>query len=108
MKKTTDEDKPLLVINRKKGFIIILYDIFYMLWMSATAIVGYLCIQLDNVIPNITGYILVIFTPYAYFCMYNLRQIDCYEDYLVIKRSLCSQTIYYNKLKDYKQLLQEP
>ena len=66
MEKDTIE-KPIFIMKRKKGIIIILYYIFANLWDLATAFVFVIFMTLDNIIPNIMGFLFLIFMPYQFF-----------------------------------------
>ncbi|GKH60835.1 hypothetical protein CE91St25_11710 [Campylobacter ureolyticus] len=66
MEKDTIE-KPIFIMKRKKGIIIILYYIFATLWDLATAFVFVIFMTLDNIIPNIMGFLFLIFMPYQFF-----------------------------------------
>ncbi|MCZ6158018.1 hypothetical protein [Campylobacter ureolyticus] len=66
MEKDTIE-KPIFIMKRKKGIIIILYYIFATFWDLATAFVFVIFMTLDNIIPNIMGFLFLIFMPYQFF-----------------------------------------
>lgn len=100
MKKNTIE-KPIFIMKRKKEIIIVLYYIFAILWDLATAFVCIIFMTLDNIVPNVIGLVFLIFMPYLFFCMFDIKSITCYEDYFVIKRTLCSKKFFYDNVKDY-------
>ncbi|PSM51995.1 putative membrane protein [Campylobacter blaseri] len=99
MEKTTDEDKPLLVINRKKDFKVVLYEIFYLIWVIVTAFVSlFFMALLHNAISTIIGYSLLILILWHFFCVFSIKQILCYDEYFLIKRLFYTKKIYYNTL----------
>ncbi|MDU7070846.1 hypothetical protein [Campylobacter ureolyticus] len=66
MEKDTIE-KPIFIMQRKKSLIIVLYYIFATLWDLATAFVCVIFMTLDNIIPNIMGFLFLVFIPYQFF-----------------------------------------
>ena len=89
MEKDTIE-KPIFIMKRKKGIMIVLYYIFATFWDLATAFIGIIFMTLDNIIPNIMGFLILVFIPYRFFCMFDIKEVVCYEDYLLIKRKFFS------------------
>ncbi|ASM34514.1 Uncharacterised protein [Campylobacter sputorum subsp. bubulus] len=98
------EQKPIFVMKRKKSFMITLYYIFVILWDLATAFVCIAFMTLDNIVANIIGFVLLIFLPYKFFCMFDIKEVICYEDYFIIKRKFFTKKIFYNRLKYYCSL----
>ncbi|MCI6988232.1 MAG: hypothetical protein MR902_01500 [Campylobacter sp.] len=96
-----EQEKPIFIMQRKKSLIIILYYIFAILWDLATAFICIIFMTLDNIIPNIIGLIFLIFLPYMFFCGFDIKEVVCYEDYLLVKRTLCSKKFFYTDIKDY-------
>ncbi|ASM39516.1 hypothetical protein CSPB_0254 [Campylobacter sputorum subsp. bovis] len=74
-------------MKRKKSFMITLYYIFATLWYLATALVCFGLLFNDNITFNIIGFVLLIFLPYNFFCMFDIKEIICYEDYFITKKS---------------------
>lgn len=62
-----EQEKPIFIMKRKKGIIIVLYYIFATLWDLATAFICIIFMTLDNIIPNIIGFVFLIFLPYVFF-----------------------------------------
>ena len=96
-----EQEKPIFIMKRKKGIIIVLHYIFAILWDLATAFICIIFMTLDNIIPNIIGLIFLIFLPYMFFCGFDIKSVVCYEDYFIVKRTLCSKKFFYTDIKDY-------
>lgn len=96
-----EQEKPIFIMQRKKSLIIILYYIFAILWDLATAFICIIFMTLDNIIPNIMGFLILVFIPYQFFCVFDIKEVVCYEDYLLIKRKFFTKKIFYNHLKYY-------
>lgn len=79
----------------------ILYYIFAILWDLATAFICIIFMTLDNIIPNIMGFLILVFIPYQFFCMFDIKEVVCYEDYLLVKRKFFIKKIFYNHVKYY-------
>ncbi|MSN97134.1 hypothetical protein F1B92_08175 [Campylobacter sp. FMV-PI01] len=93
-------EKPIFIMKRKKGIMIVLYYIFAILWDLATAFVCIIFMTLDNIIPNIIGFIFLAFIPYIFFCMFDIKEVICYEDYFIVKRSFITNKYYYKDFRD--------
>ena len=96
-----EQEKPIFIMKRKKGIIIVLHYIFAILWDLATAFICIIFMTLDNIIPNIIGLIFLIFLPYMFFCGFDIKSVVWYEDYFIVKRTLCSKKFFYTDIKDY-------
>ena len=96
-----EQEKPIFIMQRKKGIIIVLYYIFAILWDLATAFICIIFMTLDNIIPNIMGFLILVFIPYQFFCVFDIKEVVCYEDYLLLKRKFFTKKIFYNHLKYY-------
>lgn len=81
-----EQEKPIFVMQRKKSLTVILYYIFAILWDLATTFICIIFMTLDNIIPNIMGFLILVFIPYQFFCMFDIKEVVCYEDYLLVKR----------------------
>lgn len=99
MEKDTIE-KPIFIIQRKKEIKIILYYIFAILWDLATAFICIVFMTLDDIVANIIGFVFLAFIPYIFFCMFDIKEVICYEDYFVIKRSFVTNKYYYIDFRD--------
>ena len=95
-----EQEKPIFIMQRKKSLIIILYYIFAILWDLATAFICIIFMTLDNFIPNIMGFLILVFIPYQFFCMFDIKEVVCYEDYLLVKRKFIINKHYYKDLRN--------
>lgn len=82
MEKDTNE-KPIFIMQKQKSFKMVLYFIFVTIWHIATAFVCVIFMTLDSIIPNIIGFVLLIYTPKFYLDTIGLRSIICYNDYFI-------------------------
>ena len=55
---------------------------------------------LDNIIPNIMGFLILVFIPYQFFCMFDIKEVVSYEDYLLLKRKFIINKHYYKHLRN--------
>ena len=62
-----EQEKPIFIMQRKKGIIIVLYYIFAILWDLATAFICIIFMTLDNIIPNVIGFVFFDFLTICVF-----------------------------------------
>lgn len=62
-----EQEKPIFIMKRKKGIIIVLYYIFATLWDLATAFICIIFMTLDNIIPNVIGFVFFDFLTICVF-----------------------------------------
>ncbi|VYS74087.1 hypothetical protein [Campylobacter ureolyticus] len=62
-----EQEKPVFIMKRKKGIIIVLYYIFATFWDLATAFICIIFMTLDNIIPNIIGFLILVLYHTSFF-----------------------------------------
>lgn len=97
MEKDTIE-KPIFIMQRKKSFKMTLYFIFITIWHIATAFICIIFTTLDNIIPNIIGFIFLIYTPKFYLDTIGLKSVICYNDYFILEKLLFSKRKKYDDI----------
>lgn len=96
--KEIEQEKPIFTMQMEKSFMMVLYRIFIVIWDLVVAFACIIFMTLDHIIPNIMGFVFIMYIPYYYFYEFVVKGTDYHDDYFVIKK------IFYNDLKYYWQM----
>ena len=96
--KEIEQEKTIFTMQMEKSFMMVLYRIFIVIWDLVAAFACIIFMTLDQIIPNIMGFVFIMYIPYYYFYEFVVKGIDYHDDYFVIKK------IFYNDLKYYWQM----
>lgn len=73
--------------RKKKSFMITLYYIFVILWDLATALFFFGLMFNGNIAIKIVAFVFLTTIPCLFFYMFDIKEVICYEDYFIIKKS---------------------
>ena len=94
-------DEPILIIQKIKSTKSNLYGIFFTISLLFMFFICIGFLNINNIIPNLIGGILIIFIPYWFILTLKLEKIYCYDDFLVAKYSFFQKKLYYKDIKYY-------
>lgn len=97
-------DEPILTIQKTKSTKSNLYGIFFTISLLFIFLICVAFLNINNIIPNLIGGVLIIFIPYWFVLTLKLEKIFCYDDFLIAKYTFFSKK---SVLQRYKILLEQ-
>ena len=94
-------DEPILTIQKTKSTKSNLYGIFFTILLLFIFLICVAFLNINNIIPNLIGGVLIIFIPYWFVITLKLEKIFCYDDFLIAKYTFFSKKVYYKDIKYY-------
>ena len=94
-------DKPILILEQSQSIVAKIFTFIFTAFMIFTAFLGVGGITLDEIKFKITGLILLIFAPLGYFYILKIKQILCYDDFLIVKYPFWQSIFYYDDIRYY-------
>lgn len=94
-------DKPILILEQSQSIVAKIFILCFTGLMIFTMFLGVGSIALDEIKFKITGLILLIFAPFAYFYILKIKQILCYDNFLIVKYPFWQSIFYYDDIRYY-------